>query len=64
MGEVASEGCSPLLWAGAGSPVAGAVQQARVGYKPYASPSYFCIYNGSLASEMILFPGPFLGPYL
>ena len=30
MGEVASEGCSPPLWAGAGSPVAGAVRQARV----------------------------------
>ena len=31
VGEVAPEGCSPPLWAGAGSPVAGAVrQEARV----------------------------------
>ena len=29
MGEVASEGCSPSLWAGAESPVAGAVRLAR-----------------------------------
>jgi len=29
VGEVASEGCSPSLWAGAESPVAGAVRLAR-----------------------------------
>ena len=29
MGEVASEGCSPSLWAGAESPVAGAVRSGR-----------------------------------
>ena len=38
MGEVASEGCSPPLWAGAGSPVAGAVRQARVEGKRTSRP--------------------------